>query len=139
PGDPAGVGSAAERDGSQPTRPRFSRHVVIGERFKTVAFLGRGPVGEVYEVDDAELGTRVALKLVHPEIASDERSARCITRSIVLTRGLVSRHICPIHDLGRHRTAGGDALFLTMPLLAGESLYDRLQREGRQTMAVARS
>jgi serine/threonine-protein kinase len=79
----------------------------------------------VYAVHDLVHDRRVALKALHPELALLVGSARFL-REIALAAQLQHPHILPIHDSGR-----ADGLcWYTMPLVAGESLRQRLQREG---------
>src|SRR5215217_7774371 len=68
----------------------------------------------------------VALKVLHPELARALGPERFL-REIRLTARLDHPHILPVHDSGE--TAG--LLWYTMPYIEGESLRDRLRREGQ--------
>lgn len=101
-------------------------------------------MGEVYEVEDLELRERVALKTIAREAAASEEAIGRFKREIQLARRISHPNICRIFDIGRHRgsdAADGESLFLTMELLHGESLADRIRRVGRlsldETLAIA--
>jgi serine/threonine protein kinase/tetratricopeptide (TPR) repeat protein len=93
-------------------------------------------MGEVYEAEDLVLKSRLALKTIRPEISEKPHVVERFKREILLARRVTHPNICRIHDLGFHRIALGSAspdsppelMFLTMELLSGESLNDRLNR-----------
>lgn len=114
----------------------FSRGELVAERYRIVGFLARGGMGEVYEAEDRELGGRVALKTVRLDAAGDPDAIERFKREIQLARQVTHPNVSRIFDLSRHaRTgsggAGGDVLFLTMELLPGQTLADRLHEKGR--------
>src|SRR5262245_27601910 len=91
---------------------------------------------EVYEVEDEELRTRVALKVVHPEGALDSMPADALRREVELARRIAHPNVCRTYDLGHQAIEGPDGdqdrlTFLTMELLRGETLRDRVARLGR--------
>lgn len=109
--------------------PRFGVEQVIAGRFKVVRFIARGGMGEVYEVQDQFLqDTRVALKIIRPHIAADPYSARRFEQEVILARKVNHHNLCPIYDIFRCEQPDPPFLFLTMKLIAGESLETRLRR-----------
>jgi eukaryotic-like serine/threonine-protein kinase len=94
-------------------------------------------MGEVYEAEDLELRERVALKIVRPEIAADPRSLERFKREIQLARKVTHPGVCRIFDVFRERGPEGDTIVLSMELLAGETLAERLKRTGRMNTAEA--
>jgi serine/threonine protein kinase/Tfp pilus assembly protein PilF len=95
-------------------------------------------MGEVYEAEDLELHERVALKTVRPEVAADSRAIDRFKREIQLARRVTHPNVCRIFDLGHHSLATDrEITFLTMELLAGESLAGRLRTKGRMTTQEA--
>jgi len=122
----------------------FAVDSVIAERFRIVRLLGRGGMGEVYEAEDLELKERVALKTVLPQIAGDERSMERFRQEILLARKVTHPNVCRTFDVFRHRIASpavpsqtSEIVFLTMELLAGETLAERLRRNGRMSTSEA--
>ncbi len=139
PGD-EDVGFAPHGEGQRPkaiaplSRGRgFSPGDVAADRFRIVRFIGEGGMGEVYEAEDLELKERVALKTLRPEIASQERTLARFKREIQLSRKVTHPNVCRIFDLARH----GETTFLTMELVRGETLAERLRRQGRMSPSEA--
>src|SRR2546430_3544343 len=80
----------------------------------------------VYLARDLRHGRLVAIKVLRPEIAAALGPERFL-REIELAARLTHPHILPLHDSGQ---AGG-SLYYVMPYIEGESLRDRLEREGQ--------
>jgi eukaryotic-like serine/threonine-protein kinase len=94
-------------------------------RYQIERELGRGGMATVYLAADLRHDRRVALKLLSPDLAHAIGADRFL-REIRLTAGLEHPHILPVLDSGE---ADG-LLFYTMPFVDGESLRDRIDREG---------
>jgi serine/threonine-protein kinase len=98
----------------------------------SLALLGRGGTATVYLAHDLRHDRRVALKVVHPNLAASVGSERFL-REIRFVARLSHPHILPLFD-------SGDAeglLYYIMPYLAGETLRQRLDRESRLPVATA--
>jgi CheY-like chemotaxis protein/TolB-like protein/Tfp pilus assembly protein PilF len=144
-------GPPQDRDGDAPTgghavgREGLSESVfqtgdVVAFRFRIVRYLARGGMGELYEAEDLELRERVALKTILSTIGDNERSILLFKREVHLARQVTHPNVCRIYDVFRHRVAGADGgaqevVFLAMELLHGETLADKLAREGRMPPA----
>jgi Tol biopolymer transport system component len=81
-------------------------------------------MGEVWRGRDTRLDRSVAVKLLPPGFAADEERRQRFEREARTISSLNHPHICTLFDVGHE----GDAHFLVMELLEGESLADRLQR-----------
>ena len=110
---------------------------ILCERFEIVRLLGEGGMGRVYEARDLDLGVRLALKTIRPEISSDPRTIELFKHEIQLARQVTHPNVCRIFDLERHKSGESQVTFLTMELLEGETLENRLQREGAMNSAQA--
>src|SRR5918996_1650135 len=86
--------------------------------------LGRGGMATVYEAEDLKHRRRVALKVIRPDVAETIGRSRFL-REIEVTANFSHPHILPLFDSG---DAAG-RLFYVMPLVAGETLRARLNRE----------
>jgi eukaryotic-like serine/threonine-protein kinase len=98
----------------------------LGERFRVERELGRGGMATVYLAQDLKQDRLVALKVIHPHVAASLGPERFL-REIKLTAKLRHPHILPLFDSG---DTGGQ-LWYTMPFVEGETLRQRLTREGR--------
>src|SRR5262245_26440039 len=93
---------------------------------RVVKILGAGGMGIVFEDEDTRLKRRVALKVMKPALAANESARLRFQREAEAIAALEHDHIIAIHQVGEDRGVP----FLAMPLLKGESLQDRLDREG---------
>src|SRR5512146_268361 len=94
--------------------------------------IGRGGMAIVFLARDLRHGRDVALKVLRPELAVTLGPERFL-QEIRLAAGLAHPHILPLHDSGE---ADG-LLFYVMPFVPGESLRDRLEREGQLPLVDA--
>src|SRR3954463_3984609 len=98
----------------------------LAGRYRLERELGRGGMATVYLADDLKHGRKVAIKVLRPELGSLLGPDR-FHREIRVAAGLNHPHILPLHDSGEF--AG--LLFYVMPYVRGESLRQRLVREGQ--------
>jgi ABC-type branched-subunit amino acid transport system substrate-binding protein/streptogramin lyase/tetratricopeptide (TPR) repeat protein len=89
--------------------------------------IGRGGMAVVYRATDLELDRPVALKLIAPELAEDERFRERFLRESRLAASLDHGNVIPIYEAGE---ADG-RLFLAMRYVEGEDLKSLLRREGK--------
>jgi serine/threonine protein kinase len=99
--------------------------------YRVLRVLGRGGMGIVFEAEDPQLQRRVALKAIRPDLAANTAARQRFLREAQRMAALTHDHILAIHHIGEDRSI----LFLAMPLLQGESLDDRLRREGQLPVA----
>src|SRR5215468_11928947 len=106
---------------------RFAPGTLFAGRFRIVAPLGRGGMGEVYRADDLRLGQTVALKLLPIEVATDPVRLAQFHNEVRIARTISHRNVCRTYDIG---DADGRP-FLTMEYVDGEDLASLLKRIGR--------
>jgi tetratricopeptide (TPR) repeat protein len=130
---------AAQIDRTADQAPALFPGQLLAGRYRIEGFLGQGAMGEVYEAEDLELGGRIAVKILSRGIAGDERVLRRFKQEIQLARRVTHPNVCRIYDLVYHtEPPGAEAqAFLTMELLRGRTLEDRLAQRGRMTVAEA--
>jgi serine/threonine protein kinase/predicted Zn-dependent protease len=95
-------------------------------RYQVIEDLGKGGMGRVYKVYDAEVKEKLALKLLNPEIAADERTIERFRNELRLARTISHRNVCRMHDLGRD----GSTYYITMEYVSGEDLKSLIHRIG---------
>src|SRR3989454_1056778 len=98
----------------------------LADRYAIERELGRGGMATVYLARDLKHGRLVAIKVLRPEIAAALGPERFL-REIEVAARLTHPHILPLHDSGQT----GGSLYYVMPYIEGESLPDRLEREGQ--------
>ena len=98
---------------------------VLAEKYRLTSVVGRGGMATVYLARDLKHARDVAVKVVHPFIAAALGSARFL-REIEIVAQLHHPHIVPLFDSG---DADG-ALYYVMPFETGQSLRERLARDG---------
>ena len=120
---------------------RFAPGDKLASRYRILRFIARGGMGEVYEAHDLILNTRLALKTLAATISDDPNAIRRLKQEVNLARLITHPNVCRIFDIGVHEQsipAGGPPLlFITMELVAGESLGHRLRTSGRVTPEIA--
>ncbi len=106
---------------------RFVPGEMLAERYRIVAMLGKGGMGEVYRADDLKLGQPVALKFLPDHLLSDGAALARFHREVRVARQVSHKNVCRVYDIGemdgRH--------FLSMEFIKGEELSSLLRRIGR--------
>jgi eukaryotic-like serine/threonine-protein kinase len=111
--------------GGQPRREsRFTPGAMLADRFRIVALLGKGGMGEVYRAEDVKLGQQVALKFL-PQ--TDAAKLERLYREVRLGRQVSHPNVCRLYDVmeweGHH--------FISMEYIDGEDLASLLRRIGK--------
>jgi serine/threonine protein kinase len=120
-------GDATNRDGSAAGNFALSPGDVLGSRYRIARLIGSGGAGEVYEATDTQLGGSVALKTLRPALAGHAIQLERFRREIQNARKVTHFNVCRIFDIGFDGARGRERFFLTMELLAGKSLAQRLE------------
>jgi tRNA A-37 threonylcarbamoyl transferase component Bud32 len=108
---------APRRDETPPSIPGY----------ELSGFIGRGSSGAVYRARQLAVDREVAIKILHPHLASESRVVRCLQREARTTARLAHPHIVSAVDMGE--TDG--RWWYAMELVDGPSLAQRLRSEGR--------
>jgi Tol biopolymer transport system component len=93
-------------------------------RYEILAFVGAGGMGEVYRARDTRLERTVAIKILAPHLADDDRLRQRFEREARAVSALSHPHVCSLYDVGRE--SGID--FIVLEYLEGETLAARLAR-----------
>src|SRR5262249_38098381 len=93
--------------------------------YRVLRLRGAGGMGMVFEAEDPALQRRVALKVMRPGMALPSTARQRFLQEGRAAARLEHEHVVTIHHVGEERGVP----YLVMPLLAGESLHDRLQRQ----------
>src|SRR3984957_3877274 len=106
---------------------RFLPGRLIAGRYRIIALLGKGGMGEVYRADDLTLGQQVAVKFLPDEAASDEGLLERFRNEVRMARRVSHPNVCRVYDVGE---VDGQT-FYTMEYVDGEDLSSLLRRIGR--------
>lgn len=114
---------------------RLKRGRVFGGRYEVIEELGEGGMGIVYKVFDRKVEDRVALKVLAPEIAGDEKTIERFRNELKLARNISHRNVCRMYDLSEEEKTP----FITMEFVPGENLKSLIKRIGQlsKTKAVS--
>ncbi len=111
---------------AQRATQHYEPGTVIDSKFRIISLLGEGGMGVVYRAHHLTLANDIALKTFRfPDLSGEtwqrfQREAQAIAK-------LDSKHIVRVFDFG---VAHGSQPYYTLELLEGESLADRINREG---------
>lgn len=130
-----GTGEAAPRPAAFDTET--GRLALLSVRYDILGEAGQGAMGSVYRARDRETGEIVALKLLKPEISSDQTMMERFKNELLFARKITHKNVCRMYDFNRI-----DGLaYTSMEFVNGESLRSVLNRFGglpvRKAIGVA--
>jgi serine/threonine-protein kinase len=98
---------------------------VVGGRYRVLSLMGKGGMGAVYEAEHLKLGSRVALKVVLPELVGDPSIVARFMREARAAASIGHAGIVQVFDLDQD----GQSIYQAMERLDGEELFDRIKRD----------
>ncbi|MGB8540873.1 MAG: serine/threonine-protein kinase [Candidatus Acidiferrales bacterium] len=98
----------------------------LNKRYDILGEAGHGSMGNVYKARDRETGETIALKLLKPEIASDQAMMERFKNELLFARKITHKNVCRVHEFNR---VGGVA-YTSMEFVEGENLRSVLNRFG---------
>ena len=129
PGTPGNGGSPRPRStiSSTPSESRFPPGTLLAQRYRIVALLGKGGMGEVYRADDLTLEQPVALKFLPQSVAGNESALTRFRNEVRIARQVSHPNVCRVYDFGEIE----GQVFLSMEYVDGEDLASLVRRIGR--------
>jgi YVTN family beta-propeller protein len=94
--------------------------------YRIEALIGRGGMGAVYRAEEEGLGRKVALKVIAPELAQDERFRERFLRESRIAASLDHPHVIPIYQAGEE----DGVVYLAMRYVEGYDLANLVAEEG---------
>ena len=85
------------------TRPNLTTASLsaLSQRYDILGEAGHGNMGNVYKARDRETGETVALKLIKPEIASDQGMMERFKNELLFARKITHKNVCRVYEIGR--------------------------------------
>lgn len=105
---------------------RFANRYLIEQK------LGEGGMGVVYQATDKILNVAVALKILNSKLLNEEKTIERLKREVILARKVAHPNVCRIYDIGENRGIH----YVSMELLQGETLADKVKKEGALPLEV---
>src|ERR1035437_9238659 len=125
--------SSKLRSSTSSSDGRFLPGTLLAARYRMIANIGPGGMGEVYRADDIVLGQAVALKFLPPEATDNPIALDRFRNEVKIARQVSHPNVCRVYDLGEI----DGYLFLSMEYVDGEDLGVLLRRIGRLPEAKA--
>lgn len=104
-------------------------------RYQIIEELGKGGMGKVYKVLDKEINTKVALKLINPEIAMDKKTIERFRNELKTARDISHKNVCRMYDLNKEK----GTYYITMEYVSGGDLKTFIRRAAPLSTARALS
>ncbi|NIM91463.1 MAG: protein kinase [Candidatus Aminicenantes bacterium] len=104
-------------------------------RYQVIEELGKGGMGKVYKVLDSRIKEKVALKLLNPEIATDEKTIERFRNELKFTRQIAHKNVCRMYDLNKEE----ETYYITMEYVQGDDLKGLIRQVGKLSLEKALS
>jgi len=111
----------------------LTRGSTFAGRYEVIEELGKGGMGKVYRVEDKKIKQEVALKLINPDVASDEKTIERFSNELKTARMISHRNVCRMFDLGEEKGTH----YITMEYVPGEDLKSFIKRARQLTAGTA--
>ena len=103
---------------------------IYADKYRIVRLLGEGAMGAVYEAENTRIRRKVAIKILHPQIAQKADTLRRFEREAQAAGRIGSQHIVEVLDLGE---LPDGSRFMVLEYLEGTTLDQRIRQRGRLT------
>jgi len=104
------------------------------KRYQVIEELGKGGMGRVYKAFDREVNERVALKLLNPDVSSDEKTIERFRNELKVARKISHKNVCRMYHLSKDEEG---TQYITMEYVPGEDLKSTVIRVGQLSIDKA--
>ncbi|MCX7832541.1 MAG: PASTA domain-containing protein [Actinobacteria bacterium] len=105
---------------------QFEKGRLIKDRYLIIRKIGSGGMAEVYLAEDVVLNRKVAIKVMHENLASDENFVRRFRREAQAAANLNHPNIVSVFDWGREE----GTYFIVMEYIIGKTLKEIIREKG---------
>jgi len=111
----------------------LTRGTTFAGRYELIEEIGKGGMGRVYKVFDNKIKEEIALKLLNPDVASDERTIARFSNELKFARKIVHKNVCRMYDLNEEEGTH----YITMEYVPGEDLKSMLRMTKQMSIGTA--
>ncbi len=112
---------------------KLTRGTTFAGRYEIIEELGEGGMGKVYRVEDNKINEEVALKLLRPQIAGDNKTIERFRNELKFARKIAHRNVCKMYDLDEEKGTH----YITMEYVPGEDLKSMIRMSKQLSAATA--
>ncbi|MDH4219968.1 MAG: protein kinase [Candidatus Aminicenantes bacterium] len=105
----------------------LTKGTTFASRYEVIEELGKGGMGNVYKALDKEINEEVAIKLLKPEIASDETTVERFRNELKFARKIAHKNVCKMYHLAKEEKTP----YITMEYVPGENLKNLIKNRGK--------
>jgi serine/threonine protein kinase len=102
-------------------------------RYQVIEELGKGGMGKVYKALDTEIQEKVALKLLNPEIAADEKTIERFRNELKIARKISHKNVCRMYHISKFE----NTQYITMEYVSGEDLKSMIRMSRQLAVGTA--
>ncbi|CAB4865558.1 unannotated protein [freshwater metagenome] len=106
---------------------------LIDGRYQLIRNIAGGGMATIYEALDTRLDRKVAVKVMHPHLAQDEKFVERFIREAKAAAALSHPNIVSVQDQGWNQS-GVPAVFIVMEMVEGHTLREYLNEQGSMTV-----
>ena len=107
----------------------LTRGTTFANRYDVIEEIGRGGMGRVFRAVDKTIDEEVALKVLNPEIAEDQKMIERFRNELKMARKIAHKHVCRMYDFSQEK----GTQFIIMEYIPGEDLRSLIKRIGQFT------
>ena len=105
----------------------LTKGTLFAGRYAIIDELGKGGMGKVYKALDNEIQVEVAIKLLKPEIAADEKIIERFRNELKIAREIAHKNVCKVFHFGKEEQSP----YITMEYVRGEDLKSLIKKKGK--------
>lgn len=112
-------------------KEELTRGTIFAGRYEIIEELGKGGMGRVYRVEDTKAKEEIALKLIKPNIAADQKTIERFRNELTTARKITHKNVCRMYDLGEEKGLH----YITMEYISGQDLKGLIRQTGQLTVS----
>ncbi len=118
---------------TESTAEKLTAGTTFAGRYQITEELDEGSIGPVYKAFDPERDEKVAIKIIRPEIAADEKEIKRFKKELKTVSQISHKNVCRMYHVGTKK----GTRYITMEYVSGENLKSSMKRMGQFTVGKA--